>query len=277
MNSSSFSDRGPSSVWLFLVGCCALLAALSANRLHAQSIPPVPSLSVIGRVMQIQYSTNFSTGLTIAESTNYGTAFTIDVEGKQYLITAGHIVSGIGSNDVVLIKPVHDWISVQVNSIPVNTNADLAVLAPPYQITRSMLCPAAIGGFGLGQDMFFLGYPYGLSMPSQDLTMPFLKKGILSAWMDDTNGTTTFFLDGHNNPGFSGGPIVFRPMIGSQNWQICGVVKAYRFERKMVLSATETNAYVKENAGIVIGEGIKAALDGIKARPIGAAITNAEY
>ena len=64
-----------------------------------------------------------------------------------------------------------------------------------------------------GQDVYFLGFPYGLhgdmSALSNDLPFPFVKKGIISLFHND--GVNRIYLDGHNNPGFSGGPVVFMP------------------------------------------------------------------
>lgn len=39
--------------------------------------------------------------------------------------------------------------------------------------------------------------------------IPFLKSGIVSAMDDRDPEANLLYLDGHNNSGFSGGPIVF--------------------------------------------------------------------
>ena len=43
------------------------------------------------------------------------------------------------------------------------------------------------------------------------IPLAFMKKGIFSATTNE-NGAVVFFLDGHNNPGFSGGPVVYRDL-----------------------------------------------------------------
>ena len=55
-------------------------------------------------------------------------------------------------------------------------------------------------GLVWGHDVFPLGYPYG----GTGGPAAFIKKAIVSA----ENGTE-IFLDGHNNKGFSDGPIVY--------------------------------------------------------------------
>ena len=64
-----------------------------------------------------------------------------------------------------------------------------------------------------GQEVFFAGFPFGENLFTTStqtvnglFPMPFVKKGIISAEATE-NGATILYLDGHNNPGFSGGPI----------------------------------------------------------------------
>ena len=106
----------------------------------------------------------------------------------------------------------------------------------------------------------------------QNFTAAFIKKGILSSEITNPNGIRTIFLDGHNNPGFSGGPIVFkRP--DSPEWNIGGVVSGYVWKANQVISVTDTNSFIKENNGIVIGEDIDSAIKAIKANPVGPLVT----
>jgi hypothetical protein len=59
--------------------------------------------------------------------------------------------------------------------------------------------------------------------------LPFVKKAIISAY-DVVNGINIWYLDGINNPGFSGGPVVFN-RHGSTDWHVAAVVSAYRSSR----------------------------------------------
>ena len=77
------------------------------------------------------------------------------------------------------------------------------------------------------------------------------------------------YVDGHNNQGFSGGPIVFRENPKGP-FRVAGVVRGYRFEPMPVLKAKEVgnrnavthdDLYARVNAGIVIGYSIKHIVD----------------
>lgn len=60
--------------------------------------------------------------------------------------------------------------------------------------------------------------------------IPFLKSGIVSALDDRDPEAGILYLDGQNNPGFSGGPIVFWHSA-SRGFRVAGVVRGYRNER----------------------------------------------
>lgn len=83
--------------------------------------------------------------------------------------------------------------------------------------------------------------------------IPFVKKGIISSFITDSLGTTQIFLDGHNNPGFSGGPVVVTN-FGNETkhkMRIIGIVSAYLNENK--ITKTPIGDFVnKENSGIVL-------------------------
>lgn len=64
--------------------------------------------------------------------------------------------------------------------------------------------------------MYFLGFPFGklfsdvkFEKANERYSLPFVKKATWSASAPAGDGAV-IFLDGHNNHGFSGGPIVFR-------------------------------------------------------------------
>jgi len=149
---------------------------------------------------------------------------------------------------------------------------DIAVLALPLQITPTY--PVEIGAANLyvSQDVYFLGFPFGLSTDAGDLNrgfpVPFVKKGVCSAFNLKPE-FMVIFIDGHNNPGFSGGPIVSVDP-GSQTLRIVGVVSGYRFqEDRVIMQGAKTDLIVQSNTGILIGYGIKNALGAIEKNQIG--------
>ena len=119
----------------------------------------------------------------------------------------------------------------------------------------------------IGQDVYFLGYPFfdnPIKYLPEDINnkypLPFVKKGIISK-----AESRVFFIDGHNNFGFSGGPVIF---WNHQNkcHQILGVISSYLThsgEVKLQPTASEKLFYL-ENSGIALAYDVKYAVDIIK-------------
>ncbi len=124
----------------------------------------------------------------------------------------------------------------------------------------------------MGQEVFFLGFPYNLfadiGATNRDFPLPFVKRATLSSMSNDPN-EDILFLDGHNNLGFSGGPVVFKAP-GAQDFRVAGVVSGYRFEEEPIYSGdTPTQLAFRYNTGIIISYSIRHAVELIKANPIG--------
>jgi hypothetical protein len=98
--------------------------------------------------------------------------------------------------------------------------------------------------------------------------MPFVKKAILSA-MSTENEVEHLFLDGHNNPGFSGGPVVFKTH-GSNDLKVAAVISGYRYTEGPVFSDGSAMPLVyRYNTGIIVAHSIRIATDLIAANPVG--------
>lgn len=211
-----------------------------------------------------------------------GSCFTLDVAGRQYLVTARHLVAGIKNEDQVEILNDGHWHRIPVKAFfPSPESVDIAVLAPPMQISPShSLPPAETTNYYLSQEVYFLGFPYGLSMDGKNLNagfpLPFVKRAIISAFVDAEGGAQLLVLDGLNNPGFSGGPVVLTDMKTGQ-LMVVGVVSGYRFQEDRILEGgKETTLSVRSNSGLVLAYGIKKALDVIQANPVGAILKKAQ-
>ncbi|HEX5714512.1 MAG TPA: serine protease [Thermoanaerobaculia bacterium] len=246
--------------------CLLLLAALFLLHESALAQPTaVPTSNVIYRVLRIK---------TPADT---GSAFTIEVDGKQYLITARHLLEGFGSEGEVDLWMEGRWSRVRVRAIyPAKETVDIAALDAGRPLTVTFPLEPSAGGLTLGQQVYFLGYPYGLGTPGPALPgfgeVPFLKSGILSAMDDRDPDANVFYLDGHNNPGFSGGPIVFWHSE-SGRFRVAGVVRGYRNEALPVLkkknlddprAQAHNDLYTRANSGIVIGYDIQHIVDAIR-------------
>jgi hypothetical protein len=197
-----------------------------------------------------------------------GSGFTLyDKNDNEFIITAKHMVDSLGNNGIIGIFHNNNWknISVQIYRHG-NPIIDVAVIKTNIRlISNPNPINYGTAGLAIGQDTYFLGFPYGIiSDPGNQLNlkfpMPFVKKAICSLVSFD-QGITTIFLDGHNNPGFSGGPVCFK---NEDNFNIAAVISGYRLNNP--LNVTDRNGgdsgfQYQENSGIIISYGIKHAFE----------------
>lgn len=214
--------------------------------------------NVIHRVFRIKYI-----GYT-------GTAFTIDIDGKQYLITAKHLAGEISAQDTIEVLSNNTWVPLQTRLIGHADEAiDISVLATDRRLTPPDLpMIASSDGLIYGQDVFFLGFPHGIQgniiFGADGYPMPLVKKALVSA-MDKNE----YLLDGHNNPGFSGGPVVFRKP-GVPQLQVAAVISAFQYvEEPIFASGQATPLVYKANTGIIVSHNVNHAVSLIRDNPVG--------
>lgn len=210
----------------------------------------------------------------LKSSDSVGTCFTIDVEGRQYLVTARHLVDSLTSAGTLQIWHDKMWKNVEVTLVGHGTgHIDISVLAP--NITISGNYPLELeGSCRLAQDVYFLGFPYEMGSEvgsmNRDFPIPMVKKGIISGFHKEA-GANVLYLDGHNNPGFSGGPVVCEEVsVQEETTSVIGVVSGYRYDAVPIyLDKDKTTLTYHANTGIVIAIGIKHALDLIEENSAG--------
>jgi hypothetical protein len=262
-------------------------------------VPAQVTSNVLERVLNIRVNAG-----TPNEGT--ATAFTVDVDGREYLITAKHVVAGLREHDKIDIFMNDKWKSIDVHIFRCDDPTDIAVLIPPYQLTVNFPFPTDIK-FIYGQDAYFLGFPYGMQTVAGGINgpypLPIIKRGIISGTqiLDRDKKSTLVFLDGYNNPGLSGGPIVYKDLNESGIViKLAGVVSGFRPEVAPVMKEhdiaspaqagdtaksqpwriqkrpngtffeyVDTNQTVTLNTGIVVGFEFEPALNLIRAHAIG--------
>lgn len=217
--------------------------------------------NVIHRVFRVRYR--------LAE----GSAFAIEIDHREYLVTAKHLVPGLLQQDRLGVFSNGRWSEIPISSVGhADGETDISVLASggmlappglPLEPTRDELV--------YGQDVYFLGFPYGfvgshLLGPS-GYPLPFVKRATLSLF-----DGLTLFLDGHNNPGFSGGPVVFSR--SSQNrFKVAAVISGFRAVSEPVYKQqATTDLTYNYNTGIIVAHCIDSALQIARANPIGAPV-----
>ena len=201
-----------------------------------------------------------------------GTCFTADVDGKRYLITARHLVEEIQLEKQLLkVRHGNQWKPLDVDLVGHGKgDIDISVLAPQQLFGASH--PLKISGeLIVSETVYFLGYPYEWSSHSenlnQDFPLPLVKKAIVSGIGPDQS---LILLDGHNNRGFSGGPVV-REVDTSQ---IIGIISGYKAFSQPVLNSDGSEGPYRyhENTGIVTVYGSEVIEEIIASNPIGISI-----
>ena len=247
-----------------------------------------------------------------------GSAFTVNVDGREYLLTAKHMVKGIradGSDqsiEILKLKKdglmwIFEWATYVVRIFVCDPPVDIAVLAPKELIRPGypLLEPTQELSY-VGQEGLFLGFPLGYAAMSAGANTPFpiafAKRISLSAVFLEEK---LFVFDAENNPGFSGGPIIYRdlrqPSPDNPHYSVNAVVSGFIPDKvhtakwrplrpneptadvenwrlrppdapTEILEDTET--VVPTNTGITLGYSIKYAVELIKGHPVGPVVTS---
>jgi len=201
-----------------------------------------------------------------------GTCFAIDYDKKQYLITAKHVIKDLKDNDSIELYHNGDWRKLNIRLIGHHKTADVSVISINQILAEFKMEPSS-NGITYGQDLYFLGFPYRLSdeansQVNRNFPLALVKKGILSAILNDGYGNY-LLLDGINNPGFSGGPVIFKEPNQS-DFKVAGIISGYRTADEPVYQAGgKVPLSVKANTGIIVAYDIQNAIELIKANPIG--------
>ena len=211
-----------------------------------------------------------------------GTAFAIDHGDKQYLVTARHVVPDITTGGTIDIFHEKQWKHIAVTVVGIGAGKrDIAVLACPIRLAPPHPFEASSAGLVYGQQVYFLGFPFGWDSGAEDINrnfpMPFVKAGVLSALTFEE--PSRMYIDAHGNTGFSGGPVVFRTMTpAGGDFSVAGVVS--QAPRPVLTPVVDklgepvrangaAIAYLAENQGLVLAYAIRHATDMIESNPIG--------
>ncbi len=219
--------------------------------------------------MDLVTANSFERVLEIRTGLGSGTAFSIPYVGREYLVTARHLLPEGDPRPEVSIASRHMTGTLRLELLPTDpATADVAVAPLPDAVTPTLPLAAGRDGIIWGQHVFFLGFPYGLATefargaPNQRIA--FVKGAVFSA-SADVEGASLLYLDGMNNPGFSGGPVVFNRDGDHLRPQVCGVIAGYRTELQPVYQGTTpiTAVAAAANTGIIIATDIRHVTDAI--------------
>jgi len=199
-----------------------------------------------------------------------GTMFALELEDQQYLVTARHLALDAG--EALKIEWDQGWVSAPADLIGhCSGEVDISVYSARQCLPR-LLDPEwhNLGiepDLKLAEDIRFYGFPYGLSTSRRNGTVPvpLVKAGIVSGFFGaaQLGPNSSFLIDGHNNPGFSGGPVV---SIRGGKHRVAGVVSGYlphdeEVRSRMSDDNDERSEYVQQNSGIMLAWNIQHVID----------------
>lgn len=195
-----------------------------------------------------------------------GSSFTFTHKNKQFLVSAQHVFEDYKHNDNIEFEIFHEnqWKKIngqlwkhdqiQIDVCVIQLEVPIAPLYEFETKNSTMM---------LGQEYFMLGFPYGLFQDSNTLNRnyPFAlaKKASISAFINQNNQGTIYLLDGHNNKGFSGGPVCYHHLHNKRT-VIIGIISGYIPQEGTIPSPFGDLKY-NENSGIVITYPISNAID----------------
>jgi S1-C subfamily serine protease len=226
----------------------------------AEMARAVVTENVLTRVFALRFGSELVSG------------FAIELDERQYLVTARHALSASVSTGTVEVLQNKSWVQLSFRRLQVEPQeVDIAILVLDRKLTSAP--PIRLGERGtiLSQGVYFVGFPYGLSIEAHAVNsgfpIPLVKHGIIAALHTGTLGQP-FLVDGINNPGFSGGPVVRddREMIPT----IIGVVSGYQASQEPVYrQKLKTELTVEVNTGLLVAYPIDYAVEAIKKDPSG--------
>lgn len=212
---------------------------------------------------------------------SHGTAFTYDIGGHHYLVTAAHVV-GQSFDGQKSIKVFHDgsWsmTKVSVAYIGATSQNDVCFLSPTERLSPPLPIEYDTEGIILGQDVFWCGFPRDISQEylraaqsniNNGFPIPFVRKGVLSNFISTkSKEMDRLLVDGHNVGGFSGSPLVWRPHGAPiETLSIAGVVSGHLSLKNDVMfnGKPVDGLYCRENSGTLIANTLEKGINYLKA------------
>lgn len=258
----------------------ALVFGGAVATVHAE-VPPARDSTVTCPIGREPLTTNILLRVfPLRIGTEHGTAFTLELKGRQYIVTAKHLFQGDMPATVEIA--LDDWTTLPVALVGRGRGKhDVLVLATDRQVSVTFPVEVGIRGLMLGQSVRFLGYFHNVTtspLPGHKRRgAPLVMSGIVSGFnypeLEDEG--SSLWIDGHNNMGFSGGPVVFQPATARSaaacRWRIAGVISGYAPAPIEVTTITgwPTAAVAISNAGLLRAIPIETVRDLIMKNPIG--------
>ncbi len=197
---------------------------------------------------------------------SYGTAFTLEVDGIEYLVTARHLFDTESTEHSVSVHVNNSLTKLDILQLEFGRGqADIAVLRVRQRLSpKGMDLEPTVANMTLGQDVFILGFPEQMyedvGRHMNGFPCPLVKRGTAAnlAMRDPQE----LLVDVRSNLGFSGGPVVFSPLDNPKIFRVAGVISGFKLSREAVKDkeGNDTGMYVEVNSGFLLAYGIKHAM-----------------
>lgn len=197
------------------------------------------------------------------------TAFTVEYNNIQYLITAKHLFNDVYPK-FTTIGIFKNNGQIEENDVRVyyhkNKLIDIAIIkrVDDKDIGNNTIITLN-SNYSLSEECYFLGFPLGLQMEFGNLSQfpfPLVKHGIVSGFFQEKN-CNFLLIDGLINPGFSGGPVF--SIVQKNQIKVFGVISGYKhFLEKPVdgINAEINNGTrIRQNSGLILAFDIKHAIE----------------
>lgn len=198
----------------------------------------------------------------ISYGEGWGTAFLLSDKAGSFFVTAKHVVSGLAKDDKLEIRMAKETKFFTVSSAAHSADHDLSIFAlgnlgTPVDYDLKVEDTA----LWLGDSLYFLGFPHSLANTypnSAGFLTPLVRSAVFSGVIT-LGGRETLILDGFNNPGYSGAPVIQPREDGRVG--IVGIVTSYRVEQGGHASVYERSLdgavnvhpslFVRPNSGMI--------------------------
>ncbi len=194
-----------------------------------------------------------------------GTCFTIDVDNREYIITARHLLpKGVLGKDI-MISFGSNLENFQFEIVGHCESSDVSVLTGKFPISFQnssdrFYLGTSSNGIILGQKMLFLGYPHAVFKtdnrdPNRHVhEVPNVREATLSGF-----SRFKITMNGDNISGFSGAPVIFQPEKGNNGFSVAGVVTGYSSELQP--SPDDPNVLIEINKGTMYAHTLDEAIN----------------
>ena len=162
-----------------------------------------------------------------------GTGFAIEVNNRQFLVTADHVAQACEYRPSILLKNNDQWVPYKTTwELTFNDQeSDVAVLEPATQICSPDLhITLGAAGLAFGTVGFALGFP-GVIDVAHLANQPWGTEGqprlplplhtLVPIYLPDSG--KDIYCSGYLTPGYSGGPIIAPKENVNNGWMIVGV------------------------------------------------------